>query len=443
MHILTIGISHSTAPIHLRERLAFNEEQARAALARQSHDHQVEVRVLAEMLIVSTCNRTEVYAASSRKSFAGLEAFLADARGVPVGEFHAHLYRHADVEAVRHLFEVAAGLDSLVLGEPQILGQVTRALELARGVGASGPLLSRLFQSAIHAGKRVRTETAIGRSPASVSSLAAGLCERSVHNLHQAQIVILGAGEMAELAVEALRKRGAQQLTVVNRTLERAHALADRWSAAVDTFENLESALVRADILISSTGAPHIIIHPQMVAAAMAQRPQRPLMLIDIAVPRDIDDETASIPNVRLHDIDNLNAHLEQSLASRAAEVPHVQAILAEEVDKFLDYFHSLDMLPLITGMRERAEMIRRDELAKTLRRMPDLTDLERERIEALTQSLVKKLLDQPTRRLRAEATCPHAPEFATVTRTLFGLEDGSGLCGFSGAACPVSTAAD
>lgn len=368
---------------------------------------------------------------------------MADARGVPVGEFHSHLYHHADVDAVRHLFEVAAGLDSLVLGEPQILGQVTRALELARGVGASGPLLSRLFQSAIHAGKRVRTETAIGRSPASVSSLAAGLCERSAHNLRSAQIVILGAGEMAELAVEALRKRGAQWLTVVNRTLERARALADRWNAAVDTFENLESALLRADILISSTGAPHIIIHPQMVATAMAQRPERPLMLIDIAVPRDIDDEAANIPNVRLHDIDNLNAHLEQSLASRAAQVPHVQAILVEEVDKFLDYFHSLDMLPLITDMRERAEMIRRDELARTLRRMPDLTDLERERIEALTQSLVKKLLDQPTRRLRAEATCPHAPEFATVTRTLFGLEDGSGLCGFSGAACPVSTATD
>jgi glutamyl-tRNA reductase len=444
MHILSIGLNHTTTPVHLRERLAFSEEQVRAALARQSHaDDEIGVRSFAEMLIVSTCNRIEIFTTSSHKSFAGLEAFLADARGVPVSEFHTHLYRHADAEAVRHLFKVAAGLDSLVLGEPQILGQVTHALELARGMGATGPLLSRLFQAAIHAGKRVRTETTISRSPASVSSLAAGLCERSVQDLRSAHIVILGAGEMAELAVEALRNRGAGKLTVVNRTLERAHSLADRWNAAADTFENLESILVQADILISSTGAPHTIIHYEMVEAAMAQRTGRPLLLVDIAVPRDIDVAVAGLPNVLLHDIDHLNAHLEQSLARRAAEIPQVELILTEEVDKFLDYFHSLDMLPLITGMREQAEVIRRGELAKTLRRLPDLTDAERERVEALSQALVNKLLDSPTRRLRAEVSCPHAPEYATVTRTLFGLEGGSGLCDFSGSACPVSTAAD
>lgn len=443
MHILSIGINHNTAPVHLRERLAFSEDQVRAALARQSHNHVIETRAITEMLIISTCNRTEIYAASSRKLFAELEAFFADARGLPVSEFHAHLYRHTDMDAVQHLFKVSAGLDSLVLGEPQILGQVTRSLELARGVGAAGPLLSRLFQAAIHSGKRVRTETAIGRSPASVSSLAAGLCERAVQDLSSAHIVILGAGEMAELAVEALRKRGAQQLTVINRTLERAHALADRWNAEADTFENIETALRRADILISSTGAPHTIIQAEMVAAAMIHRSSRPLVLIDIAVPRDIDAETALIPNVSLHDIDNLNAHLDQALSSRAAEVPHVEAILAEEVAKFLDYFRSLDMFPLIIDMRDRAEAIRREELAKTLRRMPDLTDFEREKIEALTQSLVKKLLDNPTRRLRAEASCPHAPEYATVARTLFGLPGGDGLCGLSGSTCPISTATD
>lgn len=437
MHILTLGLNHTTAPIHLRERLAFHEDEVRATLATG-----LVPAALAEIIILSTCNRTEIYAASSHKSFVDLEAFLADACGVPVREFHQYLYRLVDADVVSHLFNVASGLDSLVLGEPQILGQVTRALELSRGAGAIGPLLSRLFQSAIHAGKRARTETAISRNAASVSSLAAGLCEDSVRDIRTAQIVILGAGEMAELAVEALRKRGAAQITVINRTLERAHALADRWNAGADTFENLETALTRADILIASTGAPHIIIYPEMVSAAMAQRPARPLVLIDIAVPRDIDDSTAHIPNVRLHDIDNLNIHLEQSLAERAAEVPHVEAILAEEVDKFLDYFHSLDMLPLITGMRQRAETIRRDELEKTLRRMPDLSQAERERIDALTQSLVKKLLENPTRRLRSEATCPHAPEYATVARTLFGLSE-EGLCSFSGHSCPVSAATD
>ena len=425
MHILAIGISHTTAPIELRERLAFREEQVRAALARMSCGHANLTSELKEMVILSTCNRTEFYAASNHEEFSGLEAFLSDARGVLVDSFHPHLYRYEDAEVVRHLLEVAAGLDSLVLGEPQILGQVTRALELARGIGASGPLLSRLFQAAIHAGKRVRTETAISRNPASVSSLAAGLCERSVRDIKQAQVVILGAGEMAELAVEALRKRGTEKLIVVNRTLERARTLAERWYAEADTFENLERALFRADILIASTSAPHTLIGPQTVKMVMAQRPERSLMLIDIAVPRDIDPKVAHIPQVQLHDIDNLNAHLEQSLAERASEVPHVKAILDEEESKFLDFLTSLDMLPLITDLRQQAEAIRQAELNKTLRRLPGLSEAERARIEALTLALVKKLLDAPTNRLRAQANTPAGPEYASVARTLFGLSTG------------------
>ena len=422
MHILSIGLNHTTAPVELRERLAFSEDQVRAALARLGCAHTSVTGDIKEMVIISTCNRIEVYAASSHKSLSGLENFLSDARRVPVETLRPHLYHYTDADAVHHLLDVAAGLDSLVLGEPQILGQVTRALELARGVGATGPLLSRLFQAAIHAGKRARTETAISRNPASVSSLAAGLCERSVSDIKKAQIVILGAGEMAELAVETLRKRSAEKLMVVNRTLERALALADRWDAEADTFENLEAALVRADILISSTGAPHIIIGPDMVSAAMTKRSDRPLMLVDIAVPRDIDSDVVKINNVRLHDIDNLNAHLEKSLAERASEVPHVEAILDEEESKFMDFLASLDMLPLIVDMRQQAETIRQAELNKTLRRLPDLNDAERARIEALTQALVKKLLDAPTNRLRAQANTPDAPEYANVARRLFGL---------------------
>jgi glutamyl-tRNA reductase len=397
----------------------------RAALARMGCGQANVTSDMKEMVILSTCNRIEIYAASDHKSFSGLEAFLSDARGVPLDDLHPHLYRFADAEAVRHLLNVAAGLDSLVLGEPQILGQVTRALELARGIGASGPLLSRLFQSAVHAGKRARTETAISRNPASVSSLAAGLCERSVYDIENAQIVILGAGEMAELAVEALRKRGANKLVVVNRTLERAHALAARWNAETETFENLEQVLVRADILIASTGAPHTIIGAEMVDSAMQQRSNRPLILVDIAVPRDVDPGVAKIPNDHLHDIDNLNAHLEQSLAERASEVPHVEAILDEEETKFMNFLTSLDMLPLISDMHQKAETIRQAELNKTLRRLPDLSEAERARIEALTQALVKKLLDEPTNRLRAQANQPTAPEYADVARTLFGLSTG------------------
>jgi glutamyl-tRNA reductase len=287
-------------------------------------------------------------------------------------------------------------------------------------------VMNRLFQAAIHAGKRTRTETAISRNPASVSSLAASLSERVVHKIAEAQIVILGAGEMAELAVEALRKRGAQKILVVNRTLDRAQALAQRWSSHAATFENLHTALVSADILISSTGAPHTIISAGMVQETMRQRAERPLVLIDIAVPRDIDPEASLVPHVKLYDMDTLNAQLENSLAERLAEVPQAKNILDEELELFEEYLKSLDMLPLIADMRQNAEMIRQIELEKTLRRLGHLTEADRSHIEAMTQALVKKLLHAPTHRLRAEAASPRASEYAAIARMLFNLSDDS-----------------
>jgi glutamyl-tRNA reductase len=433
MQIITLGINHNTAPIQLREQLALGEEEIRATLS--SLASATATYPFAELVILSTCNRTELYAVSSFMALAELEAFLSDASGVPVQQFRAHAYRYENLEAARHLFDVAAGLDSLVIGEPQILGQIVRALELSRGQNMAGPVLNRLFQAAIHAGKRARTETNISRNPASVSSLAASLAERVIHPLAEAQIVILGAGEMAELAVEALRKRGAQKILVVNRTLERAHAIADRWGADIATFENLESALLSADILISSTGAPHLILTERMVSEAMDSRKQRPLALIDIAVPRDIDPDAARIPHVKLYDIDNLNAKLEGALAERMAEAPQVKNILEEELELFGEYLKSLEMLPLIADMRQGAEAIRQTELEKTLRRLPDLTEAERDHIEAMTQALVKKIMHAPTTRLRVEATSPRASEYAAVARALFNLSDAH--------AHPISIAAD
>jgi glutamyl-tRNA reductase len=339
-----------------------------------------------------------------------------------VEEFRPHSYRFEDLEAVRHLFDVAAGLDSLVIGEPQILGQITRALELARGQDAAGPTLNRLFQSAIHAGKRARTETAISRNPASVSSLAASVAERTLGHIKTASVFVLGAGEMAELTVEALRKRGVEKIRVINRTLERAQELAKRWDAESATFESLQQALCEADILISSTGAPHIVVETKMVAGAMQSRAGRTLVLIDIAVPRDIDPDCLNIPHVKLFDIDGLNAQLEDSLTHRMEAVPHVRQILEEELAEFETYLKSSEMLPLIADIHQQAETIRTAELEKTLRRLPDLTDAERERIEALTQALVQKLLDHPTRHLRAEAASQQAPEYAALARKLFNL---------------------
>ncbi len=420
MHIHCLGINHKTASVGLRERLAFTEDNLRAALARLGCGGVRDT--CSELVILSTCNRIEFYAVSAGLDPDDLSLLLSEMRGVPVEEFCPHLYHYLDEQAVHHLLRVAAGLDSLVLGEPQILGQVTNAFAHARGAGSSGPLLSRLFQSAIHAGKRARTETRIARNPASVSSLAASLAERSVRDLARAQIVILGAGEMAELAVEALRKRGVGKILVLNRTLERAQRLAQRWQAEASTFERMEEALSVADVLVSSTSAPHTVINPGMIARIMAERPSRPLVMIDIAVPRDIDPGCNEFPNVRVYDMDDLHARLEHSLAEREAEVPKVEAILNKEQASFMAYFNSLDMLPLIADLRQHAEAIRQVELHRTLRYLPDLNEAERARIEALTQALVKKLLDVPTNHLRAQANTPAGPEYAQVARALFGL---------------------
>lgn len=441
MHIISLGLNHTSAPIQLRERLAFDEEQIRAALARLACG-QIGSS-LAELIILSTCNRIEIYAASNQLAFAELDAFLLDARAVSGPELRPYLSFRHDIDAVDHLFNVAAGLDSLVIGEPQILGQITRTLELARGQDSAGPILNRLFQAAIHAGKRARTETAISRNPASVSSLAASIAEKTLGHIKTSKVVVLGAGEMAELTVEALRKRGVEKIRVINRTLERAQEMAKRWEAESATYEFIQPALYEADIVISSTSAPHIILTAGMIEQAMQTRVQHPLVLIDIAVPRDIDPDVANIPGVKLFDIDGLNAQLEDSLAHRIAEVPHVKQILSEELMEFENYLKSLEMLPIIADIRQQAEAIRMTELEKTLRRMPDLTAPERDRIEALTHSLVQKILDRPTRRLRDESASLHAPQYANVARALFGLDHDADLCDISGETCPIAKASD
>jgi len=440
MHIHCLGLNHITASLDLLERLVFSEEQTRAALARLGCGAESQTAAIGEMVILSTCNRVELYTVSNEAGLDPLIDFLAELQDIPRKEFEPHLYQFLDQGAISHLFRVAAGLDSLVIGEPQILGQVTHALELARGQNAAGPLLSRLFQAAISAGKRVRTETYISRNPASISSLAASLAEYVAPPLDQAQIVVLGAGEMAELAVEALRKRGANRILVINRTLARADELAQRWGSHATTFEHIEAALASADILISSTGAPHTLIHPPLAAQVMQLRPERPMIMIDIAMPRDIDPDVASVPGVQLYDMDSLNQQLEQSIAVRLQEVPLAEGIIAEEESRFMAYLQTIDILPLIADLHQQAELIRTSLLEKTLRRLPDLNELEIERIDAMTQALVKRLLDAPIMRLRAEALCPYGTEYASVARTLFGLPTQDQTCYFTHGPCPAAS---
>lgn len=423
MHIHCLGLNHTTAGIELREKLAFTENSVRAALARLGCGNGVQPDAVSEMVILSTCNRVEIYAIAPNRTFEALEGFLADVRDVPTTAFAPHMYRLLDHEAITHLFRVAAGLDSLVLGEPQILGQVMQAFELARGQNATGPVLSRLFQAALRAGKRARTETAISHNPASISSVAIRLAESEVRDLPNARVLVVGAGEMAELAVEALRKRGVAEVQVVNRTLARARMMADRWGGIASTFENLAEAINWADILVTSTGAPHTIISRELVADVMGQRAGRALAIIDIAVPRDVDPGVNEIPEVSLYDIDTLEKHLVYSLARREKEVPQVEAILAEVQAEFEDYLAMLDVIPLIAEMHQRAESIRQNELDKTLRRLPDLDAGQREHLDLLTQALVKKLLHAPITQLRSAAGSPQAVEYATAARKLFDLE--------------------
>ena len=418
-----LGLNHHTADIALREQVAFSEEDVRAALARLGcGQNGVRPSQVAEMVVLSTCNRTEIYATAPDEVFDTLENFLADARGVPRDVLSASLYRYQGEEAVTHLFRVASGLDSLVLGEPQILGQVTRAWELARGQGTVRAVLGRLFQAAVHTGKRARTETGIGHNPASVASVAVHLAAQTVKRLDEARVLVLGAGEMAEQAAEALQRRGANRIRVMNRTLSKAEELASRWGGEATTFEHLVSSLAWADIVIASTGAPHTLVHRRQVQEAMHARPERPLVILDIALPRDVDADVGELEGVQLYDLDALEHHLHDALASRQAAVPQVEAIIAEEVAAFMAYLRTLEVTPLIRELRAQAEEIRRAELEKTLRKMPHLAEEDRAKLDALTRAIINKLLHSPTVELKEAAQGARAAETAAIARRLFGI---------------------
>ena len=434
MTILCLGLSHRTASVELRERLDFTSISMRAVLARFGCGQDARPKSISELAILSTCNRLELYAcvheadasraAVAHGPFAPLLDFLVETRGLPASEFEAHLYRHIGTEAIEHLCRVAAGLDSMVLGESQILGQVVEAREVARGQGAVGPVLSALFRTAIRAGKRARAETAISRNPASVSSVAVRLAEQVIGRLADRRVLVIGAGEMGTLAVEALRARGVQQIAVANRTRQRVAELAERWGGQALSFEQLAEAIRQADIVIASTGAPHTLIRPALVREVMIGRAGQPLVFIDIAVPRNVDPAVGEIPNVRVFDIDSLQARLEGAIAERQNEVPRVEAIVAQEVMAFEEWLRGVEILPVITDLRQKAEAVRQRELDRTLRHLPHLDPQTREHIEHLSRSLVNKLLHEPTVRLRAEAGNGQAAKYAETVRHLFGLTE-------------------
>lgn len=388
-----VGVSHHRAPVEVRERIAFDRDGA----SRLARDLTAES---GEAVVLSTCNRTEIYSVD-----ADAEAPFR-AAGV-----EAPLYRLADEAAALHLFRVAAGLDSMVPGEGEILGQVRQAFEL----GAPGPLLDRVFRQALHVGKKVRAQTAIAESPASVSAAAAALAQQVFGDLAGRRILLIGAGKVSELAARNLLSRGAEVAVVANRTLDRAEDLGRRLGAEPITLERIGEELARADVVVASTSAPGFVLG----AADIPPRRGRPLFLIDLAVPRDLDPAIHELDDCYLYDIDDLEAVVAESLAGRRREADRAEAMVAAEAERFRAWQASLDVVPAIASLRARAEEIRAAELAKLERR---LSDDERRAVESATAQVVNKLLHLPIVRMKEAAVTADGVVYADAVRHLFGL---------------------
>jgi glutamyl-tRNA reductase len=399
MSLVLVGTSHRLSPVEVRERIAFDLEEA-ARLAEQLADG-------GEAVCLSTCNRTELY--FSHPDPDEVEALGADAL---LGD-EVELYRMRDEDAALHLFRVAAGLDSLVPGEGEILGQVRDAYE----AGARGPVLDRLFREALRVGKKVRTETAIAESPASVSSAAAALAQQVFGELSGCKVLLIGAGEVSELAARALTARGATISAVTSRTQESAERLAEAFGARAVPFDSLGLELQQADVVVSSTSSPE----PILSRGQIPDRKGRPLFVIDLAVPRDVDPAVAELEDCYLYDIDDLQAVVRESLSGRRREAERAEAIVEQEARRFRDWQASLHVVPAIASLRERAERIRSGELAKAEGRLEGLSESERRTVESLTTQIVNKLLHVPIVRMK-EAAATEGAGYVEVARHLFGL---------------------
>ncbi|NQT52373.1 glutamyl-tRNA reductase [bacterium] len=416
------GLNHQTAPVQVREALAVQEQRLPAAL-----DALCQTPGVDEGVLLSTCNRVEVYACSSEGlEDEALNGFLAQLHGVWPETFVPHLYRHRGRGAVTHLFRVASGLDSMVLGEAQIAGQVRAAYEAATRQAAAGRVLHRLFQRALGVAKRIRTTTGIGAGRASVGSVAVELAERIFESLPGHTVLVIGAGEMGASVVQSLRAAGANTTLVANRTFARAQELAQVWGGSAIRFEELDAGMARADIVISSTDAPHPVLTRERVAAAVARRRGKPVFLIDIAVPRDIEPAVDDLAGCYLYNIDDLQAVVADTQASREREVAGCLAVVDEECDQFMHWLGRLALVPTISELSERLHDLKQMELTALRSRLPDMSDRADAEIERMANRLVKKILHEPLRALRAASTEDHPEGLLTAALRLFGLHRGT-----------------
>ena len=416
MTITAVGISHRTAPVEVRERLAWPDGAVAKVIAR------VLDRGGSGAVLLSTCNRIEFYLAdASSAALAEIWRLVDEQLGQPAEPF---AYVRQDREAVRHLFRVAAGLDSMVLGESQIQGQVRHAWQLSRS--AAGPVLNRLFQMGLRAGGRVRAETALGSGAASVPSASVELARKIFGNLGGRKALVLGSGDMAELAMTCLSQEGVRAVMVTHRNMARASEVAERFGGRAVHYDDAWEYFRTVDIVLCSTAAPHPVVQPERIRSFVGQRGGYPLCILDIAVPRDVDPEVGDLDNVFLYDIDDLEGVVAASIGNRKREVPRAEGIVDQEVGFFWEWCEGRGVVDLVRALRDYAEDIRDAELAKAMRKLGHLSASDRERVEYLAKSLTNKFLHRPTIRLRGAAGNGNEGQVAAALRYLFDLEKGT-----------------
>jgi len=420
MNLLLFGVNHVTAPVALREKLAGLIPEVGAA-----YDHVQTWPEITESLLYATCNRVEFLCVTEDADGAAarVREFFGRHPEIAPGDLEASFYLRRDREAVQHLFRVAASLDSMVVGEPQILGQVKQAYREATEHRATGPILNRLVHKAFSVAKRVRAETGIGDHAVSVSYAAVTLAKKIFGDLAGKNVLLLGAGEMAELALEHLKAQGVAGITVANRTLERGVKLARRFGGEAVSLEEVQDQLLTADILISSTGAGDVLVTRDHVKGVMRRRKQRPLFLIDIAVPRDLDPDINDLDNVYLYNIDDLKEVVELNWERRRHEAGKAERLVAAETLKFLHWLETLEVYPTIIALKDKAEAICQAEMKKTLGQLGPLTDEQRQALEVLTASVTQKLLHDPIIFLKRNRRPRNPREELNLVRRLFNLD--------------------
>lgn len=421
--LLALGLSHKTAPLELRERLALPEGRATSLMAALTGTGGV-----AEATIVSTCNRTEIYLVAPDPVVAESEALsaLASQAGISPTELAGHLYSLRGPDAARHIFRVTAGLDSMILGEAEIQGQVKRAHELALVEGASGPILNRLFRGAIAAGGRVRHETGIGEKGVSIASVAVAEAKRTLGDLANRKALVIGAGNTGELVARALTASGTESVFVASRHFDKARELARRFEGGAARIADLPERLVDPDIVISATNSPHHLLDRELLEPVMEKRDGGPLLLVDLAVPRDIDPGVRELAGVTALDIDDLQIVVQRNAASREAESHKAERIITAELELFERWVDSLSVLPAIVALRERAEEIVNRVLVENEERWMNLSDADRQRVEAMTRAVAQRMLHEPTLKLKEIAGTERAYETVNTVRELFGLDAGT-----------------